>query len=475
MTGQEISGYIDVKVPNRERKFGHWKAWRRQWCVLKQVPGNLILMQIGNTQGNTTNCLEVPHNAVLCRSESRSRRFSFGIFSSTSVSKRRAIVFLGGRSESESQKWMWKIRSLISPQSVPVHEGEFIVSLIDTNHSRTAGLAGLYGTLSISLTGICISDPCTGQLKVHWKWPHIENTKIQPSNSSEDHNKIFVIHTSREFSCGEGDIKLFCTSALEMESSFSQFLSNQQCIIFNLPLPPTPIKNSKTLSLRSTRRLSRSDGDLRCWPAESSWGLFRLPSQNISRTATISEGNSSNVASSLLTAGIELMLTTPGCSDPDSLHDYECLDTHWIENTFSKSTPAEYQSVNPPCEDVQMISSGINKLSFNSNRRESGVSIASGIYEEIEEQPSQYFERINEQIEETSLCPPPLPPRKTELDAIRTNNIYEDLSIKSYDWSQTYEEPGYLPMSPVPHSSVQETYVTMSNINSISAELKPVT
>lgn len=35
MTGQEISGYIDVKVPSKGRKFGQWKVWTPAWFSIE--------------------------------------------------------------------------------------------------------------------------------------------------------------------------------------------------------------------------------------------------------------------------------------------------------------------------------------------------------------------------------------------------------------------------------------------------------
>ena len=78
-----------------------------------------------------------------------------------------------------------------------VSDNEFYISLIDNCHSRTAGLAGLYGTLSTSLIGISISDPSAGQIKVHWKWTQIDHISAQASNNTVDDNRICIIHTSR--------------------------------------------------------------------------------------------------------------------------------------------------------------------------------------------------------------------------------------------------------------------------------------
>lgn len=123
------------------------------------------------------------------------------------------------------------------------------------------------------------------------------------------------------------------------------------------------------------------------------------------------------VATSLISAGIGLMLSTPGCSEPDSLHDYQCLNTNWPEDLFLSE--ADYQSLEPEDDDLHDMSRNFNRVPFNFNRRESGVSIASGIYEEIQEQPTEYYESISKLMEESLMCPPPLPPRKSELNLTR--------------------------------------------------------
>lgn len=49
--------------------------------------------------------------------------------------------------------------------AVEQERGELSVSLIDNAHSRSAGLAGLYGTLRTTNTGLTVHDPSSGQVR----------------------------------------------------------------------------------------------------------------------------------------------------------------------------------------------------------------------------------------------------------------------------------------------------------------------
>ncbi|XP_054277855.1 uncharacterized protein LOC128996503 isoform X2 [Macrosteles quadrilineatus] len=433
MTGLEVCGHVDVKVPSKGRKFGVWKAWRQQWCIVRCGQDRTIQMVLGHGHNSPTSCIVIPYNAVLCRSESRSRPYAFGVFCSSSVTRfRQPIVFLAARSETQSQNLMLKIRNLISKPKIPVEPGLFSVSLIDNTHSRTAGLAGLYGTLSTSLTGITVGDPATGQIKVHWRWPQVDRVSLAPVCTPEDKGHVVILHTSSEFSCGEGELRLFCLQGSELDTEISKFLSKPQHRLTSSPLPPLPHPSP---ALLASRRLSRSEGDLRCWPQDSNFSLFHLRTQSMSR-------NTSNdkVASSLIHAGLGLMLTTPGCSEPDSLHDYQCLDSYWPEpDTLG---------------DLPNLES--RRAQFRDGRRESGVSIASGIYEEIDEND---YESMRPQVED----PPPLPPRKHEPSGSEEEYSTPDLIYSvAEDKEEEEEEPLYLPMSP--GNRKEDTYVVMANL-----------
>jgi hypothetical protein len=106
------------------------------------------------------------------------------------------------------------------------------------------------------------------------------------------------------------------------------------------------------------------------------------------------------VASSLISAGLGLLFSTPACSEADteSLH--------------------EYQQVLSQDSDEYDDETGDNS---RPTRRESGVSVASGIYEEIAdgdiEHSTNHYEnpatlQWGRATVDKGNSPPPLPPRK---------------------------------------------------------------
>lgn len=106
------------------------------------------------------------------------------------------------------------------------------------------------------------------------------------------------------------------------------------------------------------------------------------------------------VASSLISAGLGLLFSTPACSEADteSLH--------------------EYQQVGSLDSDEYDEEPGNSPLP---TRRESGISIASGIYEEIADEvmknSTNHYEnpvtlRCARAADDMGDLPPPLPPRK---------------------------------------------------------------
>lgn len=91
-----------------------------------------------------------------------------------------------------------------------VGETSFRVSLVDNNHSRNAGLLGLHGVLNATSQEIIVSDPCTGISHAGWRWYHFHQFHFQATCETSDDKKIVVMHTSREFPGGPGQVYLYC-------------------------------------------------------------------------------------------------------------------------------------------------------------------------------------------------------------------------------------------------------------------------
>lgn len=103
------------------------------------------------------------------------------------------------------------------------------------------------------------------------------------------------------------------------------------------------------------------------------------------------------VAPSIISAGIGLILSTPGCSEGDneSLHEYQKVGNDESDDEF---------------EGLSFIAP---LTKFSPPRRESGVSVASGVYEEIDDLTISFDSSSLNTVEESALeSPPPLPPRR---------------------------------------------------------------
>ncbi|KAK7863007.1 hypothetical protein R5R35_014559 [Gryllus longicercus] len=417
----DLSGYLDVKVPAKVRKRGFtpWKAWKKQWCVVLPSENSGVCIQIGS---NSSNTIQISSDSTFCHSSSRSRQFAFGVYTNVGQT-RRPLIFLAGNSETETQKWMAHIRNLLHPkQPFDIYaqhgEGTFSVSLIDNTLTQSAGLSGFYGVMTVGACHISLSRNGSEEAVASWDWSQFHQFHLAATGKPEDENKICVIHTSSEFPAGPGQMYIFCLQAPQLLDCLLRRGQIKQLL-------PQPV------SLQNSRRLSRSESDLRCYcsVAEATVGspskFLRHPalirSHSGSRDSGVRVSTASDdsghdiqgkVANSLISAGLGLLFSTPGCSEADneSLHEYQHIGSCESD------------------EDIEQVAALFRTNSVSntySPRRESGISLASGIYEEIMDdvfpaltdgQTQNHYENPaslgwRKSLEDNS-PPPPLPPRK---------------------------------------------------------------
>ncbi|XP_043801211.1 uncharacterized protein LOC122719462 isoform X5 [Apis laboriosa] len=154
MAEKEICGFLDVKYCGskskvhkvKKRTLGPWKVWKRHWCSFQKLNSELGIKVhldycIGNDNNSSSNDKEnfiiIPLNAVICRTQSRSKQFAFGIFP---IKERKPLLYLAGNSETESQRWMANIRQLLKPRKLKIITGSYNVSMVDNSHSKASGL-----------------------------------------------------------------------------------------------------------------------------------------------------------------------------------------------------------------------------------------------------------------------------------------------------------------------------------------------
>lgn len=178
---------------------GIFKAWQRQWCEIKRldsIESGLELTLKTSSDGTVLNYVILPRSSTICRTESRSKQYAFGVF--TLGRNQKPLLFLSGVSESDSQEWMSSIRKMLCIASyLRVGKSNFHISLVDSPHSRAVGLIGLHGVLGTNKQEIVISDPCTGEPILTWKWYQFHQFHLQASAHPSDEKMICVLHTSR--------------------------------------------------------------------------------------------------------------------------------------------------------------------------------------------------------------------------------------------------------------------------------------
>ncbi|XP_076241590.1 uncharacterized protein LOC143183768 [Calliopsis andreniformis] len=375
----EICGFLDIKYLGgkykvqkvKKRALAPRKVWKRHWCSIKKLSPDLgikVQLDYGISSTSTVspndqdNSIIVPLDAIVCRTQSRSKQFAFGIFR---TKERKPLLYLAGNSEIESQRWITNIRQLLKPRRHQCESGSYNVSLIDNAHSKASGLTGLYGDLITNTIGILIKDISSGEVIETFEWKEFNQFHLITAGQPEDVKCICVIHTSKEFRGGIGELHMFCLEASKL----------LQDLVTQGRGPRNKINR---------RLLSLSEGDLRLSLCEE-----------IRRNCTVVNRT-------------ELRMFN---RNRESDIGREGMNSKIYNNV----TEHVYQ---PEPDSVPNISGPNLGLSVPHDRRISDISVASGIYEEISDETESckastsnfYMDQFfhNRPSEE----PPPLPPRQ---------------------------------------------------------------
>ncbi|XP_018342488.1 PREDICTED: uncharacterized protein LOC108748701 [Trachymyrmex septentrionalis] len=231
MQDTEIYGFLYVKSTRkrynariaqrvRKRALALSKIWKRLWCSIRKLgPGLGLQVQFDQKLSYHDNALKqnekdssvvIPPNAIVHRILSRTKQFAFSI---SSAVDRKPLLSLSANSETETQRWMANIRHLLKPRRHCCIEKSYDVSIVDNAHSKAAGLIGLYGDLIANQTGIFIRNVYTGEIAKTFKWTEFTQFHLMTAGRPEDVKRICVIHTSKEFCCGIGELYIFCLDA----------------------------------------------------------------------------------------------------------------------------------------------------------------------------------------------------------------------------------------------------------------------
>ncbi|OXU26032.1 hypothetical protein TSAR_016089 [Trichomalopsis sarcophagae] len=416
----ELCGFMDAKLPGgrcmgqrvKKRSLAPWKVWRRHWCSVRKLGPGLgleILLDHGVASSNNTgsasaasdkdSCIRISADALICRTESRSKQFAFGIFP---AKERKPLLYLAANSESESQRWMASLRQLLRPRRHRFMDGTFNVSMVDNAHSRSAGLTGLYGDLVASRTGIFLKDVHTGEIVETFDWKEASQFHLSSSGRPEDVKRICVIHTTKEFRGGVGQLHVFCLNATRL--------------LQDLVTQGRGPRHRQSHN-HHQRPLSLSEGDLR---------LAAQQEQSCPEPGF--QALKHKIAANIVNAGLGLLLSARSGSEAKLLNELVGSNKTLEKMSKISSNLLHKRAVDnvyqpEPATIVNNVMSSLEELEEPSIRRVSNISVASGIYEEILDDfvstksrrvPSNLYENPSELIlkSETKLQPPPLPPRQ---------------------------------------------------------------
>ncbi|XP_077276211.1 uncharacterized protein LOC143905010 isoform X1 [Temnothorax americanus] len=226
----EICGFLDVKSKGskcvtqkvRKRALPLSKVWKRSWCSVRKLgegPDLGLLVQFDQQlscrgsalkQNEKDSSVTLPSDAVVHRIRSRTKQFAFSI---SSAVDRKPLLSLSANSETETQRWMTDIRHLLKPRRHRCTERSYNISIVDNPHSKAAGLTGLYGDLIANEIGIFIRNVHTGEIAETFEWKEFIQFHLITVGRPEDVKRICVMHTSKEFRCGVGELHVFCLDA----------------------------------------------------------------------------------------------------------------------------------------------------------------------------------------------------------------------------------------------------------------------
>ncbi|XP_065340298.1 uncharacterized protein LOC135939713 isoform X2 [Cloeon dipterum] len=415
-----VAGLLNVKVPalGKKTRLPNWKVWRSFWVTAKRArcPKGVRGVQLSlaplkemhlEEPGNKVSKVFVPCGSCIKRTSSRNKCYVFAIFPAA-VGSGPALMYLAGRSESESQRWMRDLIKFLDPNYITDIDDatQFEVTTLPNGLSVVVGLAGMMGLLGLRPSGLALRTQSAdeeneqGRLLGAWGWKQIDHARCRLGAAAlpEDDGKICVIRTTSLFPGGAGDMSVFCARGRQLVKALQTKTAS---------LLPTLQADAG----RRVRRVSRSEGDLRF--------AFALLHNNSNRQ------EKRKISKAAADARRQPVVSLPTASQ-------------FLDPVFSAANRVRCNSDRNPCEQGTP-SSGIMSLSVSPSdagisedegqdyddqigggdgndlveqRRMSNVSVASGVYETIDDDVGVALPIREEE-------PPPLPPREYKLYARR--------------------------------------------------------
>ncbi|OQR68439.1 hypothetical protein BIW11_12913 [Tropilaelaps mercedesae] len=223
---KKAGGYVQVKLIAADRTSQTWSGWSRRWVDLLVVKQDADVskkktfteawMEVRKSQGSgkpikmwTIDA----KNTLIYRCTSKSKKHPFGI-----RFKGKDLLYISGKSESESQEWIKLIRETLWPTDKGVQleltAGRlFEASIIDNNYSVACELFGRYGHLAVRENKLIFVDHNGTNVIQEWYLHTIR--KLDAFRASQvDTGRLLSIHLGETSSTGCGILYLFCPRAV---------------------------------------------------------------------------------------------------------------------------------------------------------------------------------------------------------------------------------------------------------------------
>ncbi|XP_014220848.1 uncharacterized protein LOC106648447 [Trichogramma pretiosum] len=459
----------------------------------------------------------VPKNATIYRTVSRTRPYSFGIFVHEVP-----LVYLSGRDETECQRYMYKIRRLLRPRRIRRLDDSFEVSIIDNKQSRSHGLTGLHADMIVRRNGIYFKDVHDGAMLLYMCWKQIKGASVaHPETTDGDLDNQVILHTTEMFDTDRCDIKFFCEEGDQLVrlikasgKVYREFRlrplsdSVSEGDLTSSPAQSCNPKKIKTFDIKQTKVdeskrimkapawdliLNRSGSEAKLNKNNSSGLRFpnlriqSIPSPSVTtsceeleETATKSDSNATTTAaipfSNLRIQPVSPPSATSSCDELEKIKTISGSEKLEKIKTISGSEKLEKIKTISGSEELEEIKtiSGSEELETISSishckesekstvsRRDSNVSMCSGIYEEIaeshlgsvcslESRHSNVYENLIDFVLNLAekLEPPPLPPRSRTISSSTTSTYaggsISDSGFESEGCILPYNDDNYL-------------------------------
>lgn len=217
MRGEEHAGYLDIKLPPKNRN-KRSKVWCNRWVVLHKVSDLSVAKMLAKldiyTHAEQASIPENKINSVLLEhvtsikliSRSKTHPNAFEIREGDTP-----VLFFSAATATETQLWVCFLREIFNLNTSDI-PGLYNVWIRENDYSNRLGLSGDY-LMDITSTSISISK-ADGQGNFQWPLSSLKKFYLRPVVPEAKHNHILIIEPGESI-MASGNFIMFVTPRAE--------------------------------------------------------------------------------------------------------------------------------------------------------------------------------------------------------------------------------------------------------------------